>query len=80
VFDGSDANSSASFWQRALESLPPEIRWRYALDFEAAERYERMLDSAIALCKSGGRLLARGIAQALHRSAWILELAARRVS
>jgi hypothetical protein len=43
-----------SFWKNAARSLPPEVRWRYAKLFEAAERYERLLDLAL---DAGGHAL-----------------------
>jgi hypothetical protein len=35
------------FWKNALASLPAPVRERYALQFEAAERWELWLDAAV---------------------------------
>jgi hypothetical protein len=35
------------FWRNALASLPPSVQRRYATTFEAAERFEAMLDLGI---------------------------------
>lgn len=39
--------ATTNFWKNALESLPPQIRARYALQFQAAERRELSLDALI---------------------------------
>jgi hypothetical protein len=80
VIAGSGATPATSFWRNALAALPPGIQWRYAADFEAAERYERRLDFAIALWGAARRALARRFAKGLRKSAGILEVAARRVA
>ena len=36
-----------SFWQRAAQSLPPQVRNRYASEFAAAERWEARLDGLV---------------------------------
>src|SRR5205814_7272214 len=36
-----------SFWKDALASLPPSVQARYAASFEAAERFEALLDLGI---------------------------------
>jgi|SRR5712672_922352 len=67
------------FWRNALASLPPSVQRRYATSFEAAERFEAVLDAAIevwrfakdALAKTGrvaGRAM-RGTAQTLDHAA-----------
>ena len=72
-----------SFWRTAAASLPPQIRWRYAGLFEAAERYELLFE---IVATSGGRArraLAqtfRGIADALRNAARTLDVAARRLT
>jgi len=38
---------TTSFWKDAAASLPPALRDRYAADFEAAERYEHLLEFGI---------------------------------
>ena len=35
------------FWRNALASLPPSVQRRYATSFEAAERFEAVLDLGI---------------------------------
>jgi len=37
------------FWRNALASLPPSVQRRYATAFEAAERFEAMLDLGIEI-------------------------------
>lgn len=44
--------ATTGFWKNALESLPPQIRARYALQFEAAERRELGFD---VLIEAGAR-------------------------
>jgi hypothetical protein len=50
--------TATSFWQKAAQSLPPQIRARYAGDFAAAERWEARLDGLAELL-SHYRLLRR---------------------
>lgn len=72
-----------SFWKTAAASLPPQIQWRYAGLFEAAERYERLFDFVAASGGRARRALAqacRGIADALRNAARALDLAARRLT
>lgn len=72
-----------SFWKAAAASLPPQIQWRYAGLFEAAERYELLFDLIV---NSGGRArraLARafrGLADALRNAARALDAAAWRLT
>ncbi len=40
-------NLKTAFWRNAAASLPTEIRDRYALDIERAERWELALAAAI---------------------------------
>jgi hypothetical protein len=80
VIDGPGGTPATSFWRNALAALPPGIQWRYAADFEAAERYERRLDFAMALWSAATRALARRFAKGLRKSAGILEMTARRVA
>lgn len=73
---------TTSFWKDALASLSPEIRHRYAADFEAAERYEYVLDLIIegwgyarhALAKS-----CQAAALGLRTAARCLDAAAQRL-
>ncbi|HSF22265.1 MAG TPA: hypothetical protein VLA81_09495 [Burkholderiales bacterium] len=62
-----------SFWKAAAASLPPQIQWRYAGLFEAAERYELLFDLVVS---SGGRAR-RALAHACRRLADALRNAAR---
>ena len=67
------------FWRNALASLPPSVQRRYATAFEAAERFEAVLDMGIevwcfardALAKTSrvaGRAM-RGTARTLDHAA-----------
>jgi hypothetical protein len=51
--------SAASFWEKAVKSLPPSVRARYASDFAAAERWDRRLDGVMELLSKSQRLLRR---------------------
>jgi hypothetical protein len=42
-------NLKTAFWRNAAASLPVEVRSRYALDIERAERWELALGRAIEL-------------------------------
>jgi hypothetical protein len=52
--------TTTSFWKNAAACLPPEARRRYAADFEAAERFELLLDLGIEACGIATRALAKG--------------------
>ena len=72
-----------SFWKTAAASLPPQVQWRYAGLFEAAEEFERLLDSAVTVGGHSRRLLARtcrAMADALRKAARKLDVAARRMT
>lgn len=72
-----------SFWKTAAASLPPQIRWRYAGLFEAAERFDLLLDFVATSGGHARRALAqtcRGIADALRNTAQRLDGAARRLT
>jgi hypothetical protein len=67
------------FWRNALASLPPAVQRRYATAFEAAERFEAMLDLGIEVwsfakdafakaCEAAAHAM-RGAARALERAA-----------
>lgn len=43
---------STPFWQRALRSLPAEVRPRYGREFEFAERVERMIEAVVDAWRS----------------------------
>jgi hypothetical protein len=68
-----------SFWKTAAASLPPQVQWRYAGLFEAAERFELLLDSVVTARGRLQRVLARacrGLADALRDAARALDAAA----
>lgn len=74
--------TSTSFWKDAAASLPPEVRRRYAPDFEAAERLDKLLDLGIAAWGIARRVVARSCeaaAQGLRTAARLLDAAARRL-
>jgi hypothetical protein len=48
-----------TFWQRAAQSLPPQVRARYAGDFAAAERWDARLGGLIEFFSQSQRLLRR---------------------
>jgi hypothetical protein len=71
-----------SFWKTAAASLPPQVQWRYAKLFEAAEEFEQMLDFVLTSRGRAHHALARacrGLADALRRSARRLDAAAWRL-
>ena len=51
--------TATSFWQKAAQSLPPQVRARYASEFEAAERWEAVFDGLSELLSQSQRLLRR---------------------
>jgi hypothetical protein len=72
-----------SFWKEAAAKLPPEVRQRHAAAFDAADRYEPLVDWLIEAGGSVRRALAvccGSAAGALHTAARPLEAAARRLS
>lgn len=73
---------TTSFWKDALASLPPEVQRRYAANFEAAERFEALLDLGIEASGSARHALAKickATAHAMRETARILEDAAHRL-
>jgi len=73
---------TTSFWKDALASLPPSVQRRYAASFEAAERYEALLDLGIEAWGSAKHALAKicqAAARAMRGTARILEDAAHRL-
>jgi len=71
-----------SFWKAAAASLPPHVQRRYAHLFEAAERFEPMLDFVLTARGRAHRALARacrGLADALRNAARALDAAAWRL-
>jgi len=72
-----------SFWKTALASLPPQVQWRYARLFEAAEQFEELLDFVLTARGRAHRALARafrGLADALRNAARTLDAAAWRLT
>lgn len=77
-----DRPMAESFWRNAAASLPPQIRWRYAGLFVAAERYELLFDSIATSDGHARHALAdacRGVADALRGAARRLDVAAHRL-
>ncbi len=74
---------STSFWKEAAASLPPEVRRRYTANFEAAERFEYLVDVGIEAWGFARRTLAKSCQVAAHTlrtAARILDTAARRLT
>jgi hypothetical protein len=72
-------SASSLFWKDALASLPPNVQRRYAASFEAAERFEALLDLGIEAWGSIKRALGRvckAAARAMRGTARILDGAA----
>jgi hypothetical protein len=70
------------FWRNALASLPPGAQRRYASTFEAAERFEILLDLSIeawGFAKDALARICQVAAQAMRGTARILERAAHRL-
>ena len=74
---------TTSFWKELADSLPPEVRRRYASDLEAAERIEYAIDLAIEIWGHARSFLGRcceAVAQGLRSTAVLLDSAARHLS
>ena len=54
------------FWRNALASLPPSVQRRYATAFEAAERFEAMLDLGIEVSRFAKDVTAKTYEIAAH--------------
>lgn len=52
-------NLKTAFWRNAAASLPAEVRNRYALDIERAERWELALGRAIEVLTRAKAALGR---------------------
>jgi hypothetical protein len=52
-------NLKTAFWRNAAASLPAEVRNRYALDIERAERWELALSRAIEVLTRAKAALGR---------------------
>ena len=48
-----------SFWSSAAASLPPHARRRYAHLFEAAERWEPVIEFLVDRCRDASRALTK---------------------
>jgi len=48
-----------SFWKEAAASLPPSVRRRYAMELEAMERYDVLMDVAMDTWHHARRVLAK---------------------
>ena len=48
-----------SFWKKAAASLPPHVQQKYGHLFEAAERYEPVIDFIVDRCGAASRRLRR---------------------
>lgn len=73
----------SSFWKNAAASLPPQVRRRYAAQFEAAERFEPVLDLIIDAGGYARRALGWGcesVAAGLRKTARILDAVARHLA
>jgi succinate dehydrogenase flavin-adding protein (antitoxin of CptAB toxin-antitoxin module) len=74
---------SESFWKTAAASLPPTVQQRYARLFEAADKFEQLLDLVVTSGGRARRALAqtfRGIAKTLRKTARKLDVVARRLT
>ena len=72
-----------SFWKKAAEKLPPEVWQRHAPAFDAADRYEPLVDwivDAGGYARRALALVCGAAAGALYTVAGTLEAAARRLS
>lgn len=74
---------TGSFWKKAAEKLPPEVRERHAPAFDAADRYEPLVDWIVDAGGYARRALAftcGAAAGGLYTVARTLEATARRLS
>jgi len=74
---------TGSFWKEAAGKLPPEVKQRHAAAFDAAARYEPLVDRLIEAGRYARRALGfacGAAAAALHTVARTLDDAARRLS
>ncbi len=58
-YEAEAVTEPGSFWKKAAASLPPHVRRRYGHLFEAAERYEPVVEFIVDGCASGSRAIAR---------------------
>jgi hypothetical protein len=73
---------TTSFWKDALASLPPGAQRRYASTFEAAERFEILLDLSIeawGFARDALAKICQAAAHAMRGTAQILDRAAHRL-
>ena len=60
--------TTESFWKKAAASLPPHVQRKYGHLFEAAERYEPVVEFLVDGCRDASSALARMFhARAAHR-------------
>jgi hypothetical protein len=79
--EGERKTMTTLFWRNALASLPPSVQRRYATAFEAAERFEAVLDLGIEVwrfAKGAFAKTSRVAAQAMRGTARTLDPAAHR--
>ena len=57
---------STLFWRNALASLPPSVQRRHATTFEAAERFEAILDLGIEIWGFAKDAIAKACEVAAH--------------
>lgn len=72
--------TSTSFWKEQADSLPASVRERYAAYFEAAERWDSVLDAGLDVWRGTRRALAQGChlaARCSRAAAQLLDAAAR---
>lgn len=73
---------TTSFWQDALATLPPSMQRRHAASFQAAERFEALLDLGFEAWGSARDALAKicqATAHAMRATARFLDRAAHRL-
>ena len=64
-----------SFWKKTAASLPPPVQRRYALQFEAMERYDVLMDIVVDAGGSARRVLGKSC----RAAARMLDHAGRRL-
>jgi hypothetical protein len=55
-----------SFWKTAAASLPPHVQRKYGHLFEAAERYEPLIDFIVELFRRSDRTTVKGRGRHIH--------------
>ena len=59
--------ASESFWKSAAQALPPHARRKYARLFEAAARYEPVVELVVDACSGAWRAMHFGAARTPRR-------------